>query len=169
MAPSWVILKYIPEKLYGFATDPRTDQQVFFHLGVFQPGVLNLPGKPPPCPQSLCTWPEIAPPPILGEPVRLSIAPSSEMTQQENQAPKATLVERLTSPTPLSGTVETFDASRGFGFILGSDGTTYHLHKSEVLDGRMPLPGRLTVFFPGIRQDKPRACHVRVCTHTTSR
>ena len=166
MDPSWVILKYIPEKLYGFAVDPVTDQQVFFHLGAFRPGVLNLPGKPPPCRQALCTWPEVAPAPILGEPVRLSLAsPSSGTMQPENQAPKATLVERLTSPTPLSGTVETFDASRGFGFIQGSDGTTYHLHKSEVLDGRVPLPGQAVVFFAGIRQGKPRACHVRVCTH----
>lgn len=159
----WVVLKYIPEKLYGFAQDPRTERQAFFHLGVFRPGVLTRPGEPPLCRQRLCAWPTVAPPPILGEPVGVVLDPNGE--DQENRAPRATLVERLTSPTPISGIVETFDAVRGFGFVGGSDGTTYHLHKSEVLDGRMPLPAQSVVFFAGIRQDRPRACHVRVCTH----
>lgn len=163
MDPFWVVHKYIPEKLYGFALDPQTSQQVFFHLGVFKPGVLARPGRPPLCHQGLCTWPSVAPPPILGEPVRVILGPDADDSKE--RAPKAALVERLTSPTPLSGIVETFDATRGFGFIQGTDGTTYHLHKSEVLDGRMPLPALPVVFFAGIRQDRPRACHVRVCTH----
>jgi len=163
MDPSWVISKYIPEKLYGFAIDPQTDRQVFFHMGVFRPGDLVFPDKAPLCRRGLCTWPSVSPPPILGEPVKV-VLPDG-VVWQEDKAPKATRVERLRAPTPLSGTVETFDTARGFGFVSGLDGTTYHLHKSEVLDGRMPLPGQPVMFFPGIRQDRPRACHIRVCTH----
>ena len=159
---SWVVIKYIPEKLYGFAAETQTGQQVFFHLGVFRPGVMTLSAENPPCRSGVCVWPEVSPPPILGEPVRVSILPNQKST---GRAPKANLVERLRSPMPIAGIVETFDSSRGFGFIQGSDETMYHLHKSEVLEGRIPLSSQMVIFFPGIRQDRPRACHVKVCPH----
>lgn len=163
MAPSWVVHKYIPEKLYGFVADLETGHEVFFHLGAFRSGILSVPGSIFPCRRHLCSWPDAAPPPILGEPVTL-LLPSDQIPGQ-GRAPKALQVNRLTSPSPLTGTVETFDAGRGFGFIQGTDGTGYHLHRSEVLDGRIPVVGQTGVFFSGLRQGRPRACHVRLCPH----
>lgn len=156
---SWVIQKYIPDKLYGFALNGSSNQEVFFHLGVFRPGKMNLPETAPPCKQ--CAWPDVPPPPILGESVDVEVATRAS----DERAPKATSVTRILPPTPLSGIIETFDAARGFGFIAGSDGQTYHLHRSEVLEGRQPVTGAITIFFPGLRQNRPRACHVKVCHH----
>jgi len=56
-----------------------------------------------------------------------------------------------------------FDAQRGFGFVVGEDGVSYHLHTSEILDHKIPLKGQTVMFFPGVRQGRPRACHVKVC------
>ena len=46
---------------------------------------------------------------------------------------------------------------------MGSDHISYHLHESEVVDGRLPVTGRQVVFYPGLREGRPRACHVKVC------
>lgn len=161
MASAWIVHKYIPEKLYGFVVDMEKNTQVFFHLGVFRPGTVLTPSKPPLCRRGLCTWPEFAPP-ILGEPVRITLASPALVS---DKAPRASQVDRITSPKPLSGVVESFDAHRGFGFILGEDGTSYHLHKSEIQESRVPLQGQIATFFAGLRQGRPRACHVKLCSH----
>ncbi len=82
---------------------------------------------------------------------------------QPGRAPRATRVQRVTDPLAVEGIVDMFDAHRGFGFILGEDGVTYHLHTSEILDNRMPVKGMTVIFFGGTRQGRPRACHVKVC------
>ena len=164
------IHKYIPERLYGFTVD-SAGLQVFFHLGAFHPGslpLLSLPGgrevKQHPtcqsCTRGSCLWAESPPPPILGEPVKVEVEIDPENT---SKAPRATKVLRIQTPMTLRGLVETFDATRGYGFIKGDDGTSYHLHKSELLDGRIPRTGQLVMFYAGIRLDKPRACHIKVC------
>jgi len=135
--------KYIPNKLYGFAVDDE-DQQVFFHLGSFKPGDFKI--DPPP-------------PPILGELVEVELE-DDEPTP--GKAPKAKSVSRTECPFLIGGIVETFDSHRGYGFILGDDGKSYHLHKSEVLGGRMPLIQHKVRFYAGMRQGKPRACHVEL-------
>ena len=135
--------KYIPNKLYGFAVDDE-GQQVFFHLGSFKPGDFRI--DPPP-------------PPILGETVEVEVDDTCVIA---GKAPKATSVVRSECPFLIEGVVETFDSHRGYGFVLGDDGKSYHLHKSEVLGGRVPLIQQKVRFYAGLRMGKPRACHVEI-------
>ena len=154
------IFKYIPEGLYGFAEDDTG--QVFFHLGTFDPGI--LPDKPPccaSCNQPGCTW-WVSPPPILGEPVEVILRDVQEEYEGQVRAPKAQRVQRLEPAVPHEGTVDVFDSARGFGWVL-SEGTSYHLHRSEIADGKLPQHGQRVVFYAGTRKGKPRACHVKVC------
>jgi cold shock CspA family protein len=158
------ISKYIPEKLYGFcslAGDQDSADQVFFHLGAFFPQTqkINKPKKCDRCAKINCVWFQTQPPPILGELVEVTLG----MEAQPNKAPKAERVERLTFPSILTGLVETFDGQRGYGFLKGEDGISYHLHRSEVAEGRIPLKGQQVLFYAGTRHGKPRACHVRIC------
>ena len=60
------------------------------------------------------------------------------------------------------GVIEKLVADRGFGFINGDDGVYYHLHRSEVLNGRYPLPGSNVRFYVGYRECRPRACYVEI-------
>ena len=139
--------KYIPSKLYGFTVGDDEDQQVFFHLGSFKPGdFASMEGQAPP-------------PPILGERVECEIDYDNV---PEGRAPRAASVLRLDAPLLLGGVVETFDSYRGYGFIIGDDGRSYHLHKSEVVGGKMPLPQLKVRFYAGLRQGRPRACHIEV-------
>ena len=154
------VAKYIPDRLYGFAADDG-GQEVFFHLGSFNPGApLEAPPRCNTCPNEGCAWRRMPPPPILGERVKVTVDVD---TAADSKAPRADRVERLDTPKALSGTVETFDPLRGYGFVAGSDGVSYHLHKSEVLEGRIPLANQIVLFYAGMRQGRPRACHVKVC------
>jgi len=155
--------KYIPDRLYGFVVDDR-GQEVFFHLGTFDPDPgtgFSLPTACSVCPPEGCTWAEAPPPPILGELVEVEV--DLGLQRGDGRAPRANRVRRMTQPTTLQGEVETFDPMRGYGFILGKDGVSYHLHKSEVLDGKMPFASQLVSFFAGVRKGRPRACHIKVC------
>lgn len=151
--------KYIPDRLFGFLID-LTGQQVFFHLAVFLAGE-PPPHKCPPCPVQNCVWADAPAPPILGELVDVEVEIPTE--NQEGKAPKATRVIRVNPATPLNGTVSIFDAPRGFGFLRGEDGVEYHLHNSEIIDRKLPVIGQHCMFYPGVRQGRPRACHVKVC------
>ena len=139
------IFKYIPNKLYGFTID-NDDFQVFFHLGQFKPYKENG--------EVILSQP----PPILGEPVVVSYY----VSEDQKKAPKAVNVERVQRPKKLEGIVESYDHSRGYGFIMGEDGISYHLHNSEILNSRYPLQGEKVNFYAGIRLGKPRACHIEV-------
>ena len=154
----WVS-KYIPEKLYGFCQDD-SGVEVFFHLAVFHPGPDILPVTCPRCsgPPHCLSGPS-APPPILGERVTVVYEPGSD----PSKAPRATRVDRDAVPQMLLGTVESFDPVRRYGFLHGTDQMSYHLHQSEIVEGRLPLVGGRVTFFPGMRAGRPRACHVRVC------
>jgi len=149
------VLKYIPDRMYGFLLSD-SGQEIFFHLRVFHP--LSERPYSPKCLscKSSCLWSETPPPPILGEQAMVDLDENSE-------TPRACRVVRLVEPIPLVGTVDVFDAARGYGFIHGVNGETYHLHRCEVVEGRMPLPGQPVLFYPGKRQGKPRACHVKIC------
>ena len=154
------VLKYIPNKLYGFCRDDN-GFEVFFHLAVFRPGrevnVVRCMGCPGPPRCQLITDP---PPPILGEEVCVTLSPTVE---SRGKAPRAQLVERVQSARMITGVVESYDPQRRYGFIRGQDDVSYHLHGSEVADGKIPLTSRQVVFFAGWREGRPRACHVRVC------
>jgi len=153
------VSKYLPEKLYGFAQD-ASGAEVFFHLGAFQPGPEIDPVRCPRCsglPQ--CQVGPTPPPPILGEAVEVGYDPETP----PGKAPRATRVVRLDLPAMLLGRVDSFDPVRRYGFIQGADQVSYHLHQSEITDGRLPMVGGQVIFFAGTREGRPRACHVRVC------
>lgn len=150
--------KYIPDRLYGFVIDGQ-GREAFFHLGSFDPGVLVDPPTCASCTDASCAWVDAPPPPILGEVVEVEV----DLSGTGDRAPRASRVHRLEAPKLIQGRVETFDSFRGYGFIIGADGVSYHLHKSEVLNGRLPTAEQKVSFFAGTRQGRPRACHVKVC------
>lgn len=155
--------KYISSKLYGFLKLPGEDQQVFFHLGEFVPGASpNL--RCDTCPEDGCSWSDAPPPPITGELVEVTVDLASA---RSGKAPRASRVVRVDHPEAHQGVVETYDPTRGFGFIRDADGNSYYVHKTEVLDGRMPLKDAKVMFYTGPQQgqesDRPRACHIRIC------
>ena len=155
------VFKYIPERLYGFTVDDA-GLQVFFHLGIFTPGTTwKEHAFCISCPFTRCSWCTTPPPPILGEPVDVSV--NLSRVPEGEKAPRATKVARIASPVVVKGLVETFDVHRGYGFIAGEDSRSYHLHKSEIQDGRLPRTGQVVMFYAGMRQGKPRACHIKVC------
>jgi cold shock CspA family protein len=133
---------YAPEKLYGFA-ETEVDR-VFFHLETFIGG----------------TWPgiEASPPPLVGERVRVTFTPNPD----SDKPPRASLVERVEAPVQVDGVVDSFNTTRGWGFIKGSDGVSYYLHRSEVPGGKLPLPNQEASFFVGFKRGRPRACYVRL-------
>lgn len=158
MGRMWVN-KYLPEKLYGFCLD-ESGGEVFFHLAAFQPGPDLVVVRCPSCagaPQ--CDLTPQAPPPILGEEVHATY----ELDMTTGRAPRASRVVRVTTPMMVLGVVESFDPVRRYGFIRGADRVSYHLHQSEIAEGRLPLAGMSATFFAGVREGRPRACHVKVC------
>ena len=134
---------YSPDKMYGFAEGE--EGRVFFHLEAFISGPWG--GE------------DIAPPPIVGEVVEVDFTQDPE---NEGRAPRARLVERVAPPTQLKGMVETFNAEKGWGFIRSEDGSSYYLHRSEVEDRRLPVPGQQVSFVGGFKNGRPRACYVKV-------
>lgn len=155
MQRMWVD-KYIPAKLYGFVQDGE-GHRAFFHMGSFDPGPIQEP------PLSCCSHPlcEAGPaPPIVGEEVDVEV---DFLAGDEKQAPRATRVLRVGKVTVVRGKVDTFEPNRGWGFVVGEDGISYYLHRSEVRGGSLPLVGSEVAFFAGSRQGRPKACHVTVC------
>lgn len=158
-----IIYKYIPDRLYGFAQMLDSKQQVFFHLGVFDPGLQweTLPDCKT-CVQTSCTWATHAPPPVTGEHVQVTT--DLEQVVQGNVVPRATKVVRMAIQKPLKGTVKSFDNQRGYGFVVDSENVVHYIHKSEIVDHRIPFPAQTVMFFAGFRDSKSRACHVKVCS-----
>jgi cold shock CspA family protein len=160
------VAKYVPSGLYGFAED-GDGHRVFFHMGCFQPGreisdvsATSLTG----CDGCTCDGAPVPSPPILGEEVDVHLPEGVEFDTGGEEAPRAERVERVNTPQVVWGVVDAFYAARGYGFIVGEDQLSYYLHRSEVLERRMPLKGHRAVFYAGFRQGKPRACHVRICS-----
>mgnify|MGYP002630001865 CR=1 FL=1 len=132
------VAMYAPHKLYGFAESD--EGRVFFHTQVFQPG-------------------EPGPPPIVGEPVEVYL---DNATSQEGKCPRALQVLRLDRPERLRGFVDDFNPDKGWGFVRDAKGRSFYLHRSEVLDGKLPLKGRRVAFYEGAAKGRPRACYVEV-------
>lgn len=135
---------YNPSKLYGFARSPETGAEVFFHREVFWSGESGSDSQPPP---------------VVGELVQVEFDPA---TSRDGKPPRASKVERVKQQVLLHGRVDQFDEGKGWGFLTSDEGVSYHLHRSEVLGGRLPLPGSRVSFYGGSRKDRPRACYVTV-------
>ena len=140
------ILKYLPKQLFGFAADEE-GHQVFFHVRAFRWGDFRVKA-----------------PPIVGEPVEVEFAPGSG---PPNKAPRARSVRRLEEPKPCVGYVETFNVQKGYGFIRTDDGRSHYLHRTEMTDGRLPLPGMPCTFFEGFKKGRARACYVSLVEEDT--
>jgi len=131
-------------------------------MGTFQPG-----DPLPPdagcegCAAYACERVPSLVPPIVGEEVDVVVGTDPPDTPQKE--PKASRVVRVHTPKLVTGMVDTFDSHRGYGFASGDDGLSYHLHRSEVRGGLIPLEGQVVLFFAGERQKRPRACHVTIC------
>lgn len=161
--------KYVPSGLYGFVEDGT--RRAFFHQGSFQPG--DWPDNEhsatlAECAEcSLCLGVLHPAPPISGEEVDVEFPEDTDFdagSEGQGDAPRAEAVERIVAPKLVWGRVDVFHPNRGYGFITGDDGVSYYLHRSEVLERRMPLEGHRAVYYAGVRKDKPRACHVRICS-----
>jgi len=135
------IHKYISHKFYGFAIDPH-GTQVFFHLSDFDTAGENVS-------------------PIAGEDVHV-IVDLKSMNPAQTKAIKADKVIRVREPRQVVGKIDVYYDTRDYGFILGEDGVSYHVHKHEMLDNKYPLVGSQVRFYAGIRQERPRACYVEI-------
>lgn len=134
-----IVLKYMPSKLYGFVQD-ASGNEIFFHIRAFKWGDFKM-----------------FPPPIIGEEVEVDYDPERPHT---GQVPRARGVYRIHEPRAAFGVVEDFDEGQGYGFIRTEDGRSHYLHRSEITDGRLPLPGMVVTFFEGFRRGRIRACYV---------
>ena len=134
-----VVEKYIPKELYGFLSpSDGSKERLFFHLSAFDPG--SYVGESPI-------------PPIVGEEVEVTF--TNEKVSQCN---------RIATPSSIHGFVTWFSEQKGFGFAEDDNGERYYLHRSEILDGRLPLKDRLISFYVATQAQKPpfRACYVTV-------
>ena len=130
------VLMFSPHGGYGLARDEE-DNTVFFPASVFE---RLEPGGPPP---------------ILGEEVLVL-----DVQQTQKNHPRANRVLRRNRPRFLGGIVKRFDAKAGWGFVVGDDGSDYFLHRSDIATSIIPVPGKRVLFYPCLRNGKPRACHV---------
>lgn len=130
------IQMYTPKGLYGFLANPD-GEDLYFHLSVFDPGAYIG---------------EYPVPPIVGERVEAIV-----------EGEKVLQCNRLNTPTEQFGVVKWFDADKGYGFVQREDKEIF-LHRSEVLNGRLPIKGRRVSFYMSENAEAPstRACHVSV-------
>lgn len=157
------VSKYLPERLFGFVINDA-GLEVYFQRGKFDPGTHQTATPTPVCSACRgCSWATLAPGPLPGERVRVELSFDPADPPVGERAPRASRVLRLNPPTLVQGVVESFDVHRGYGFVRGEDGLSYHLHRSEVLDGYLPVKDNLVRFFAGSRQARPRACYVKTC------
>ena len=143
--PLLKVKKYFPDGLYGFV-EGADGGDIYFHLSAFDPGAYV--GDAPV-------------PPVVNEMVEVSV----------NEHGTADRVERAKSPEHVRGEVDWFNEHLGYGFIYSGD-ERFYLHRTEVLDGRLPLKGRAVSFFVAESEPNPmstdsgatlrRACYVRV-------
>lgn len=122
--------------MYGFASDD--EYNVFFHIHVFSVGEFSKA------------------PPIVGEPVEVIFNPQTS----GKAAPPAQAVSRLEEPKSYFGTVDSFRASTGYGFIRTEDDQTFFLHRTQMMDGRFPQIGMKVHFYAGDFDGRLRAYHV---------
>jgi cold shock CspA family protein len=90
--------------------------------------------------------------PIVGEEVDIV------EVLEASPSPRATGVRRVKRPVLVQGRVRSFDAAKGWGFVeVGSQ--QYFLHRSDLREVFLPTVGTVIAFYPGMKKEKPRACH----------
>jgi len=157
-----IVYKYLPDKMYGFVQDTER-RTAFFHVGSFYPGSWVKHPYCESCNQLNCDWPLIPPPPIAGEEVIVELEFDLEKYSEDIIPPRSSKITRIHTPKPLRGIIKSFDNQRGYGFIIDSFNSDHYVHKSDIIDHRIPVIGQQVMFFPGTRDTKTRACHVRLC------
>ncbi len=136
------VTMFTPEQSYGFAKNSETGSQCFFHLANF-------------------SWLRgyMDPLPVVGECVLVEYDPEKPL---KGNAPRASRVTRLSQPPQHLGTVDSFDVQRGYGFIIAENGTSFYLHRSDVVENLIPVVGKRVQFWEGFKRNKPRACYCEV-------
>lgn len=132
-----LVYRYYPTQQYGFAQNAQGE--MFFHLSSFHDGGAGVP-------------------PILGE----NVLVDGVLGAPHRRPQRASRVTRVTPPVAKTGRVLSYNHTSLYGFVQTPGGEVYHLHASEILEGRLPLVGDLIDFYHGTREGKPRACYVRV-------
>lgn len=135
------IRKYIPDRYYGFLVDSM-EREAFFHVSSFEAG-MN----------------EDNPPPVPNEEVLVTV--DFENSKKEH-VPRAKRVRRLQDPHKLTGKIISFNIDKGYGFVQTEDELTYYLHRSEVVDGTLPMVGRECVFYTSEKVRGARASYVEI-------
>ena len=119
--------------MYGFIKSGSLTS--FFHLSQFK-------GSPPE--------------PIVGEPVEFLLG-----ANKKGQCFCANIT-RLSEPRERKGYVFFFDSAKGYGKILAEDGTPYFLHRSEMVEGRLPSKGSRVSFYGGALKGENRAVYIHL-------
>ena len=123
---------------YGFCQpvdDAEADTRVYFRVEDF---VRLDPNEPLPITGELVEVPDV----ISG-----------------GRSPRASSVQRVSSPKRLQGTVKSFDSVKGWGFIeRGPD--LFFLHRSDLVETFTPVIGTTVEFYAGRKKGRPRACYV---------
>lgn len=99
------------------------------------------------------TW---EPMPITGEEVIIE-----RVEPREKGSDVARGVRRISTPIQRVGIVESFDNTKGWGFLKsGLDGSKVFLHRSEMEGDWVPIKGSAVKFYEGFKGSRPRACYV---------
>lgn len=91
--------------------------------------------------------------PITGEIVEVT------GTYDQGKSPRASQVRRITCPERVQGTVRSFDAAKGWGFIERG-ARMFFLHRSDLVQAFAPVIGTTVTFYAGAKKGRPRACYV---------
>jgi cold shock CspA family protein len=96
------------------------------------------------------------PMPIKGEKVSVG-----EVEPRQKGSETAKQVRRVEVPRLKSGTVESFDTEKGWGFIRAENcGDKVFLHRSEIEGEWVPIKGCSVKFYEGFSGNRARACYV---------
>jgi len=69
----------------------------------------------------------------------------------------------------MQGTVKWFSHEKGYGFIVGDDGTDYYVHAKEIRGTTLPTNGAVVTFSPGSGRKGPAASAVELVTQGAGR
>ena len=127
---------FSPTRHYGFCASSE-GKELAFHASAFH---RLKPGGPGPIP---------------GESVEVG------EIRQGDKGPYVDRVSRLVEPVIHVGTIKSYDAKKGWGFVQSGGGDPIFLHSSDLNEPWMPVIGTNVQFYEGRKRDRKRACWVR--------